>query len=193
LYDSSVDYVCSKFESNDYKKPTEESYNAGQFGFRIDPETNNIIEVTLPINNSSTWGKNSDGSFWFTEQPTYDYSKSLNQEQAQKAAYDFIVEHQNIFGVDLAKWKLDTSRTGKKESGNQVNYFFSWKNNNKSVTKEHEVCGDVDPKKEGAYKNSEGVICIKQTSTNYQSVDVTITNGGQMIRYTNNINDLEKL
>jgi len=192
--DAQVDFVCSRFENNNFNNPVEESYNAGQFGFRIDPKTNLILEIADPISNTSTWGRNNDGTAWFALQPSYDYSNRYTQDQAQKIVYDYIISQQSIFGVDLSNWELDPSRVGKKDNGNkQTNYFFGWKNNNKSLTKEHEVCGDVDPKKEGAYKNANGIMCIKETSTKYQSVDVTITNGGQIIRYSNSINDMEKL
>lgn len=192
--DGNVDFVCSRFEGSDYTKPASEYYNAAQFGFMIDPKTNYILEIGQEMTNSSTWGRNADGTSWHTQEPPFDYTDRYTQTQAQKIAYDFIVNHQGIFGVDLATWELDPSRVGMKDGGGtQVNYFVGWKNKNKSLSKEHEVCGDVDPKKEGAYKNAEGVWCIKQTSTNYQSVDVTITRGGQIVRYSNNINDLEKL
>jgi hypothetical protein len=192
--DANVDFVCSRFESSDYNKPVTEAYNAAQFGFWIDPKTNYITQVDQPVSNTSTWGRNADGSTWFTPEVPYDYTNRYTQAQVQKVAYDFIVNHPKVFGVDLANWELDPSRVGMKDGGGtQVNYFIGWKNKNKSLTKEHEVCGDVDQKRAGAYKNAEGVWCIKQTSTNYQSVDVTITSGGQIIRYSNNINDLAKL
>lgn len=187
--DGNVDFVCSKFEGGDYNKPSTEFYNAAQFGFRVDPKTNYVLEIGQEMSNSSTWGRNADGTTWFAPEVSYDYSNRYTQAQAQKVAYDFIVNHPKVFGVDLANWELDPSRVGAKPG----NYFVGWKNKNKSLTKEHEVCGDVDPKKAGAYKNTEGVWCIKQTSTNYQGVDVTITSGGQIIRYSNNINDLAKL
>lgn len=192
--DGNVDFVCSKFEGTDYNKPSTEFYNAAQFGFRVDPKTNYILEIGQEMSNSSTWGRNADGTTWNTKEPPFDYTDRYTQAQAQKIAYDFIINHPKVFGVDLASWELDPSRVGMKDGGGtQVNYFVGWKNANKSLSKEHEVCGDVDQKKEGAYKNSAGVWCIKQTSTNYQSVDVTITRGGQIIRYSNNVNDLAKL
>lgn len=192
--DGNVDFVCSKFEGIDYNKPSTEFYNAAQFGFRVDPKTNYILEIGQEMSNSSTWGRNADGTTWFAPEVPYDYTNRYTQTQAQKVAYDFIVNHPKVFGVDLATWELDLSRVGMKDGGGtQVNYFVGWKNKNKSLTKEHAVCGDVDPKKAGAYKNAEGVWCIKQTSTNYQGVDITITSGGQIIRYSNNVNDLAKL
>ncbi len=141
-----VDFVCSKFEGNDYTKPKIEYYNAALFGFTVDPETNYIVEVRTEAWEGSQWGHNKDGSRWFAPQPEIDYTPRYTQAQAREVAEKFIADHKDILGVDLAKMTLDPERVGTKPG----NYFFGW-------------------------INEQG------------SVNLTITSGGQVIVYSNEL------
>lgn len=177
------EFLCSRFNGKpddsgtDYNNPAVEFYEAENHSFEIDPKTNHIIGV-----GDAERTKRTDPL------PNYDYSGRYNTpEELRQVAKKFLIDHKGILGIDITKmtYKFEGTKPG--------NFFMFWEDKNVSVTKEHEVCGDVDQKREGAYKNAQGVWCIKMKSTNYQRVDITITNGGQIIIYRNNINDLDKL
>lgn len=177
------EFVCSRFNGKpddsgtDYNSPAVEFYEAENHSFEIDPKTNYILGFGEAERN-----KRSDPL------PNYDYSGIYSKpEELRQVVERFLVDHKDILGVDITKmtYKFEGTKPG--------NFFMFWEDKNVSSTKEHEVCGDVDQKREGAYKNDQGVWCIKMKSTNYQRVDITITNGGQIIIYRNNINDLDKL
>ncbi|MCL5432349.1 MAG: hypothetical protein M1484_04665 [Patescibacteria group bacterium] len=177
------EFICSRFNGKpddsgtDYNNPAVEFYEAENHSFEIDPKTNYILGFAEAERN-----KRSDPL------PNYDYSGIYSKpEELRQVAERFLVDHRDILGVDITKmtYKFEGTKPG--------NFFMFWEDKNVSSTKEHEVCGDVDQKREGAYKNNQGVWCIKMKSTNYQRVDITITNGGQIIIYRNNINDLDKL
>lgn len=189
--DVPVEFLCSRFagkpddSGTDYNNPASEHYEAARFGFEIDPNTNYIIGVTEA---ERRWGTKEDGTRWFENMPEYDYSgRYSTPEGVRKVAEKFLTDHKDIFGIDLAKMTYEYEGT------KPGNFFMHWTDKSVSVTKEHEVCGDVNPTLEGVYKNEQGALCIKQKSTNYHQVDITITNGGQIIVYRNNINDLDKL
>lgn len=123
-----------------------------------------------------------------TPLPNYNYSMVYNTPEAvRQVAERFLIDHKDILGIDITKmtYKFEGTKPG--------NFFMHWTGKNVSVTKEHEVCGDVDPTLKGVYKDEQGALCVKQKSTNYHQVDITITNGGQIIIYRSNINDLNKL
>jgi hypothetical protein len=177
------EFICSRFNGKpddsgtDYNSPAVEFYEAENHSFEIDPKTNYILGFGEAERN-----KRSD------PMPNYDYSGIYNKpEELKQVAERFLTEHKDILGIDLTKmaYEFEGTKPG--------NFFMFWEDKNVSSTKEHEVCGDVDQKREGAYKNAQGVWCIKMKSTNYQRIDITITNGGQIIIYRNNINDLDKL
>jgi len=176
-------FLCSRFNGKpdesgtDYNNSASEFYEAENHSFEVDPKTNYIIGV-----GDAERIKRTDPL------PNYDYSgRYSTPEELKQVAERFLIDHKDILGVDIAKmtYKFEGTKPG--------NFFMFWEDKNVSVTKEHEVCGDVDKQWEGAYQNTQGVWCIKMKSTNYQRIDITITNGGQIIIYRNNINDLDKL
>ncbi|MBU1000094.1 hypothetical protein KKE78_01690 [Patescibacteria group bacterium] len=177
------EFTCSRFNGKpddsgtDYNSPAVEFYEAENHSFEIDPKTNYILGV-----GDAERTKRSDPL------PNYDYSGIYSTpDELRQVAERYLTDHKDILGIDITKmtYKFEGTKPG--------NFFMFWEDKNVSVTKEHEVCGDVDQKREGAYQDSKGVWCIKQKSTNYQRIDITITNGGQIIIYRNNINDLDKL
>ncbi len=177
------EFICSRFNGKpdesgtDYNNPAVEYYEAENHSFEVDPKTNYIIGV-----GDAERTKRTDPL------PNYDYSGIYSKpEELREVAERFLIEHKDILGIDITKmtYKFEGTKPG--------NFFMFWEDKTVSVTKEHEVCGDVDKQREGAYQNAQGVWCIKMKSTNYQRVDITITNGGQIIIYRNNINDLDKL
>ncbi|PIR08693.1 hypothetical protein COV53_01680 [Candidatus Gottesmanbacteria bacterium CG11_big_fil_rev_8_21_14_0_20_37_11] len=181
--DFQVEFLCSRFNGKpddsgtDYNNPASEYYEAKNHSFEIDPKTNYILGV-----GDAERTKRTDPL------PDYDYSGRYSKpEELRQVAEKFLTEYKDILGIDLTKmtYEFEGTKPG--------NFFMHWEDKSISVTKEHEVCGDVDQKREGAYKNAQGVWCIKMKSTNYQRIDITITNGGQIIIYRNNINDLDKL
>ena len=189
--DIPVEFLCSRFagkpddSGTDYNNPASEYYEAALFSFNIDPKNNHIIEVGEA---ERRWGTKDDGTRWHDPIPKYDYSGIYSTpEELRQVAERFLTEHKDILGIDLAKmtYEFEGTKPG--------NFFMHWEDKSVSVTKEHEVCGDVDKQREGAYQDTNGTWCIKQKSTNYQRIDITITNGGQIIIYRNNINDLDKL
>lgn len=181
--DFQVEFLCSRFNGKpddsgtDYNNPASEYYEAKNHSFEVDPKTNYILGV-----GDAERTKRTDPL------PNYDYSgRYSTPEELRQVAEKFLTEHKDILGIDITKmtYEFEGTKPG--------NFFMHWEDKGVSVTKEHEVCGDIDQKREGAYKNAEGVWCIKMKSTNYQRIDITITNGGQIIIYRNNINDLDKL
>ncbi len=177
------EFICSRFNGKpddtgtDYNNPAVEFYEAENHSFEVDPKTNYIIGV-----GDAERTKRSDPL------PNYDYSGIYSKpDELRQVAERFLTDHKNILGIDITKM------TYQYEGTKPGNFFMHWTDKNVSVTKEHEVCGDVDKTLEGVYKNEQGALCVKQKSTNYHQVDITITNGGQIIVYRNNINDLDKL
>lgn len=177
------EFVCSRFNGKpddtgtDYNNPASEFYEAENHSFEVDPKTNYIIGV-----GDAERTKRTDPL------PNYDYSGRYNTpEELRQVVERFLTDHKDILGIDITKmtYKFEGTKPG--------NFFMNWEDKNVSVTKEHEVCGDVDKQREGAYQNAQGAWCIKLKTTNYQRIDITITNGGQIIVYRNNINDLDKL
>ena len=185
------EFICSKFNGKpndsgtDYNSPAVEFYEAENHSFEVDPKTNYILGFGEA---ERRWGYNEDGTRWHDPIPEYDYSGIYSKpEELRQVAERFLTENKDILGIDLTKmtYQFEGTKPG--------NFFMHWEDKNVSVTKEHEVCGDVDQKREDAYQDANGTWCIKQKSTNYQRIDITITNGGQIIIYRNNINDLDKL
>jgi len=185
------EFLCSKFNGKpddsgtDYNSPATEFYEAENHSFEVDPKTNYILGFGEA---ERRWGYNEDGTRWHDPIPEYDYSGIYSKpEELRQVAERFLTEHKDILGIDLTKmtYQFEGTKPG--------NFFMHWEDKSVSVTKEHEVCGDVDKEREGAYQDANGTWCIKQKSTNYQRIDITITNGGQIIIYRNNINDLDKL
>jgi hypothetical protein len=185
------EFLCSKFNGKpddsgtDYNSPATEFYEAENHNFEIDPKTNYILGFGEA---ERRWGYNKDGTRWHDPILEYDYSGIYSKpEELRQVAKRFLTDHKDILGIDLTKmtYEFEGTKPG--------NFFMHWEDKSVSVTKEHEVCGDVDQKREGAYQDANGTWCIKQKSTNYQRIDITITNGGQIIIYRNNINDLDKL
>ena len=176
-------FLCSRFNGkpddsgSDYNNPATEYYEAENHSFEIDPKTNYIIGF-----GDAERTKRTDPL------PNYDYSGRYSTPgELKQVAERFLIYHKGILGIDITKmtYKFEGTKPG--------NFFMNWEDKNVSVTKGHEVCGDVDKQREGAYQDAQGVWCIKMKSTNYQRIDITITNGGQIIIYRNNINDLDKL
>lgn len=185
------EFICSRFNGKpddsgtDYHNPASEFYEAENHSFEVDPKTNYILGVGEA---ERRWGYNEDGTRWHDPIPEYDYSGIYSKpEELRQVAERFLTEHKDILGIDITKMTYEYEGT------KPGNFFMHWEDKSVSVTKEHEVCGDVDQKREGAYQDAQGTWCIKQKSTNYQRIDITITNGGQIIIYRNNINDLDKL
>jgi len=185
------EFICSKFNGKpddsgtDYHSPAIEFYEAENHSFEVEPKTNYILGFGEA---ERRWGYNEDGTRWHDPIPEYDYSGIYSTpEELRQVAERFLTEHKDILGIDLTKmtYEFEGTKPG--------NFFMHWEDKSVSVTKEHEVCGDVDKEREGAYQDANGTWCIKQKSTNYQRIDITITNGGQIIIYRNNINDLDKL
>lgn len=186
--DFEVEFLCSRFHGKpdesgtDYNNPATEYYEAEHHSFEVDPKTNYIIGV-----GDAERTKRTDPL------PNYNYSGVYSTpEEVKKVAERFLIDHKDILGVDITKmtYKFEGTKPG--------NFFMNWEDKSVSKTREQEVCGDVgegsiSQKNEGAYQNAEGVWCIKPTIINYQRIDITITNGGQIIIYRNNINDLDKL
>ena len=194
--DVQVDFLCSGFGNKpndagtDYNNPVREYYEAALYGVTIDPKTNYIIEVGEAERRG---GYKADGTRWSDPMPEYDYTLRYNTvAEVQKVAEKFMTDHLDILGFDISK--LKTEYEGTKPG----NYFFKWEDYEHGFTKETELCGNlgegsVDSTYEGAYQNAEGVWCVRRTSTNYPLVSITITTGGQVIRYDNDTYDLEKL
>lgn len=123
--DIQVEFLCSRFgskpndEGTDYNNPVEESYEAARFGFRIDPKNNHITEVGEA---ERRWGTKSDGSRWFENMPEYDYSgRYTTAEEVRKVAEKFLIDHKDIFGVDITKMTYDFEGT------KPGNFFLKWK------------------------------------------------------------------
>lgn len=194
--DVPVEFLCSRFagkpddSGTDYNNPASEHYEAARFGFEIDPKTNHIIGVTEA---ERRWGTKEDGTRWFENMPEYDYTGRYNTpEGVRKVAEKFLTEHKDILGVDISKmtYAFEGTKPG--------NFFMSWKDTEHPHTKEVEVCGNlgegsVDATYEGAYQRADGTWCVKRQSSHNPQVDITITTGGQIIVYRNNILDLPKL
>lgn len=191
MSDIPVEFLCSRFNGKpgdsgtDYNNPASEHYEAARFAFTIDPKTNYIVEVGEA---ERRWGTKEDGSRWFENMPEYDNTpRYTTKEQISKVAEDFMIKHKDIFGVDITKmtYEFEGTKPG--------NFFVKWYDYNKPFTKEYEECGDVDQKREGAYKNDQGVWCLKTKSTRYPLISLTITQGGQVAVYDNDGWEIEKL
>jgi type II secretory pathway pseudopilin PulG len=186
--DFSVEFLCSRFagksddSGSDYNNPAMEQYEAANFSFDIDPKTNYIIGVGEAERTQRT-----DPS------PEYDYTPRYSKpEELRQIAEKFLTDHQGIFGVDISKmtYTFEGTKPG--------NFFMNWKDTKHPYTKEVEVCGNlgegsVDATYEGAYQRADGTWCVKRQSSHDPQVDITITTGGQIIVYRNNILDLPKL
>lgn len=180
--DVPVDFTCGRGDS--------EYYTAARFAVTIDPKTNYIIEVGEA---ERRWGTREDGTRWFDPMPEYDYSgRYSTPEEVKKVAEKFLTEHKDILGIDITKmtYKFEGTKPG--------NFFMNWQDTEHPYSREVELCGNlgegsVDATYEGAYQRADGTWCVKRQSVNNPQVDITITNGGQIIIYRNNINDLDKL
>jgi len=186
--DFSVEFLCSRFNGKpddsgtDYNNPASEYYEAAHFSFEIDPKTNYIIGVGEAERTQRT-----------DPQPEYDYALRYGKpEELRQIAEKFLTKHQAIFGVDIS------TMTYTFEGTKPGNFFMNWKDTKHPYTKEVEVCGNlgegsVDATYEGAYQRADGAWCVKRQSSHDPQVDITITTGGQIIVYRNNIIDLPKL
>jgi type II secretory pathway pseudopilin PulG len=186
--DYSVEFLCSRFagkpdgSGSDYNNPTMEQYEAANFSFDIDPKTNYIIGVGEAERTQRT-----------DPMPVYDYTLRYSKpEELRQIAEKFLAEHQDIFGVDISKmtYTFEGTKPG--------NFFMNWSDKDHPYKKEVEVCGNlgegsVDATYEGAYQRADGTWCVKRQSSHDPQVDITITTGGQIIVYRNNIIDLPKL
>lgn len=194
--DIPVEFLCSRFagkpddSGTDYNNPASEYYEAALFSFEIDPKTNYIIGVGEA---ERRWGTKTDGSRWFENMPKYDYTTRYNTPaEATKVAEKFLIDHKGILGVDISKmtYTFEGTKPG--------NFFMNWKDTENPYKKEVEVCGNlgegsVDATYEGAYQRADGTWCVKRQSSHDPQVDITITTGGQIIVYRNNILGLPKL
>ncbi len=186
--DSSVEFLCSRFagkpdgSGSDYNNPAVEQYEAANFSFDIDPKTNYIVGVGEAERTQRT-----------DPMPVYDHTLRYSKpEELRQIAEKFLTDHQGIFGVDISKmtYAFEGTKPG--------NFFMNWKDKDHPYTKEVEVCGNlgegsVDATYEGAYQRADGTWCVKRQSSHDPQVDITITTGGQIIVYRNNILDLPKL
>lgn len=182
------EFLCSRFNpkadgsGTDYNNPSVEQYEAENFSFEIDPKTNYIVGVGEAERTQRT-----------DPQPMYDYTARYSKpEELRQIAEKFLIDHKDILGVDISKmtYTFEGTKPG--------NFFMNWKDTKHPYTKEVEVCGNldegsVDATYEGAYQRTDGVWCVKRQSSHNPQVDITITTGGQIIVYRNNILDLPKL
>ncbi len=183
-----VEFLCSRFagkpdgSGSDYNNPSVEQYEAANFSFDIDSKTNYIVGVGEAERTQRT-----------DPMPEDDYTPRYSEpEKLRQIAEKFLTEHQDIFGVDITKmtYTFEGTKPG--------NFFMNWKDTKHPYTKEVEVCGNlgegsVDATYEGAYQKADGTWCVKRQSSHDPEVDITITTGGQIIVYRNNILDLPKL
>ncbi|MEO8581973.1 MAG: hypothetical protein ABI425_05385 [Patescibacteria group bacterium] len=186
-----IKYECNDafydLESDRFIQAKSETYSLDKTYFIVNFVTNHIIQVE---ETPGTWGYKTDGTRWFSEQKTYDYSRNLSQKDAEQLARNFIARRQMALGsIDLSKLKLET---GKKDVGNgQINYFFIWKGESKTVHLDPpaETCSqDLDKKAEGLYLNGNGVPCIKRyESTETPTLSIAFTNSGQLINFSNEL------
>ena len=157
--DIPVEFLCSRFagkpddSGTDYNNPSSEYYEAALFSFIIDPKNNHIIEVGEA---ERRWGTKEDGTRWFENMPEYDYSARYSKpEEVRKVAEKFLIDHKDIFGIDITKmtYEFEGTKPG--------NFFLKWKT-------------------------------VDASGKTTELVNVTITNGGQVIVYDNDTYDLAK-
>lgn len=189
--DIPVEFLCSNFASKsdesgtDFNNPVLEHYEAARFGFRIDPKKNHIIEVGEA---ERRWGTNNDDSRWFDPQPEYDNTPRYTTAEAiRPVAEQFMADHQDILGVDISQM------THEFEGTKPGNFFVRWVDYERPYTEEYEQCGDTDQTLETAYQRADGVWCASIKNTRYPTVSLTITQGGQVIVYSNDGWEIEKL
>jgi len=189
--DIPVEFVCSRFNNKpddsgtDYNSPASETYEAARFSFTVDPKTNYIVETGEA---ERRWGTKVDGTHWFENMPEYDTTPTYTTPESIKpVAEAFMIKNKDIFGVDITKmtYQFEGRKVG--------NFFVKWIDNNNPHTKEYEECGDADRSNPAVYQNDQGVWCLKQTSTNYPTVNMTIMQSGQVAVYDNDCWEIEKL
>jgi hypothetical protein len=186
-----VKYECNdafyNLEENQFILAKSETYSMGLTYFIVNSVTNHIIQVD---ETPGTWGYKTDGTRWFSEQKTYDYSENYSLKEAEQLARNFIAKHSLSLGnIDLSKLTLET---GKKDAGNgRVNYFFTWKGEPKTIKLDSpaESCSTDMPKDaRNVYYNGNGVPCVKSyETTETPSLSIAFTNGGQLINFSNEL------
>lgn len=189
--DIPVEFVCSRFNGKpdnsgtDYNSPASETYEAARFSFTVDPKTNYIVETGEA---ERRWGTKVDGTRWFENMPEYDDTPTYTTPEAIKPVVEaFMIKNKDIFGVDITKmtYQFEGRKIG--------NFFIKWIDKNNPHTKEYEECGDADRNNPAVYQNDQGVWCLKQTSTTYPTVSMTIMQSGQIAVYDNDGWEIEKL
>ncbi len=122
--DAKVEYECIRNpKSNSNEQPQTESYIVNFDRFIIDTKTNRVIEMSPK---EGTWGKNKDGTLWFSPQKQYDYTPRYTQSQVEQIAQEFIASHEKALG----KLNLNnlTLKAATKDGGEgRINYVFIWK------------------------------------------------------------------
>jgi len=98
-----------------------------------------------------------------------------------------MTDNQDILGVDVTQMTYEFQGT------KPGNFFVRWVDYENPHTKEYEQCGDVDQTLETAYQRTDGVWCASIKNTRYPTVSLTITQGGQVIVYSNDGWEIEKL
>jgi len=96
-----------------------EYYTAARFSFIVDPTNNHIVEVGEA---ERRWGTKEDGTRWFDPIPEYDYTPSYTTpETIRPVAEKFLIDHKDIFGVDVTKmtYEFEGTKPG--------NFFLKWK------------------------------------------------------------------
>lgn len=189
--DMPVEFLCSRFKGKpddsgtNYSSPASEHYSTGGFGFTVDPNTNYIVEVGEA---ERRWGTNDDDSRWFDPQPEYDNTPRYTTAEAiRPVAEQFMIDHQNILGVDTTQMTYEFQGT------KPGNFFIKWVDYESPYTEEYEQCGDTDQTLETAYQRDDGVWCASIKNTRYPTISLTITQGGQVIVYDNDGWEIEKL
>ncbi len=96
-----------------------EYYTAARFSFIVDPTNNHIVEVGEA---ERRWGTKEDGTRWFDPTPEYDYSgRYTTPEAIRPVAEKFLIDHKDIFGVDVTKmgYEFEGTKPG--------NFFLKWR------------------------------------------------------------------
>ncbi len=186
--DANVTYECIRNPNdNDEEHIRVESYLVDFDRFIIDTETNLVVEMSPKEGN---WGKNKDGSHWFSPQKEYDYTPRYNLAEAEILVREFIQDHQKAIGkIDLTKLSLETGSKG--ENDQDLNFFFTWKGERKQRKLDHPytTCR-ADIKNEDADSFEEGLPCITVKKEYYTpQLTVTLTQGGQLVNFTNELGD----
>ena len=186
-----VKYECNdafyNLEEDKFIPSKSETYSIGLTYFVVNSVTNYVIQVD---ETPGTWGYKTDGTRWFSEQKTYDYSDNLPQKEVEELAKNFIAKHSLALGeIDLSKLMLETS---KKDAGKgQINYFFTWKGEPQTIKLDPpaESCSADMPKDaENVYYNGNGVSCIKSyETTQTPSLSIAFTSSGQLIDFSNEL------